>query len=112
MVTLGMPTLYPQIAALKGTAQIRDPGGLQSGRLSARADRARVRRPGGRAHRRRGPRELDFGALIANDGAFVRHPHGPLEDEVAVLQYTGGTTGEPKGAMLTHANFSRGAQRL
>ena len=23
-----------------------------------------------------------------------------------MLQYTGGTTGEPKGAMLTHANFS------
>ena len=27
----------------------------------------------------------------------------PLRD-VAVLQYTGGTTGTPKGAMLTHAN--------
>jgi long-chain acyl-CoA synthetase len=26
-------------------------------------------------------------------------------DDVAVLQYTGGTTGEPKGAMLTHANI-------
>ena len=51
-------------------------------------------------------REIDFAALIANDGAYVRHPHGPLADEVAVLQYTGGTTGEPKGAMLTHANFS------
>ena len=25
--------------------------------------------------------------------------------EVAVLQYTGGTTGAPKGAMLTHANL-------
>jgi long-chain acyl-CoA synthetase len=25
--------------------------------------------------------------------------------DVAVLQYTGGTTGEPKGAMLTHANI-------
>lgn len=29
-----------------------------------------------------------------------------LENDVAVLQYTGGTTGIPKGAMLTHANLS------
>jgi len=28
----------------------------------------------------------------------------PLED-IAALQYTGGTTGEPKGAILTHANL-------
>ncbi len=27
-------------------------------------------------------------------------------EDVAVLQYTGGTTGTPKGAMLTHANLS------
>lgn len=27
------------------------------------------------------------------------------EEDVAVLQYTGGTTGQPKGAMLTHANI-------
>jgi long-chain acyl-CoA synthetase len=47
-----------------------------------------------------------FSELTDNDGCYRAHPHGLLEDEVAVLQYTGGTSGEPKGAMLTHANFS------
>lgn len=31
--------------------------------------------------------------------------------DLAVLQYTGGTTGRPKGAMLTHANLSINAQQ-
>ncbi|MDX1580079.1 MAG: long-chain fatty acid--CoA ligase [Alphaproteobacteria bacterium] len=35
----------------------------------------------------------------------------PYED-VAVLQYTGGTTGQPKGAMLTHANLHINAQQI
>ncbi len=42
--------------------------------------------------------------LMANDGRY-RKP-GITPDTVAVLQYTGGTTGTPKGAMLTHANLS------
>jgi long-chain acyl-CoA synthetase len=42
--------------------------------------------------------------LLANDGRYVRPPIDPVAD-VAVLQYTGGTTGTPKGAMLTHANL-------
>ncbi len=33
-------------------------------------------------------------------------PHfEPLEDDVMMLLYTAGTTGEPKGVMLTHGNF-------
>ena len=32
--------------------------------------------------------------------------------DLAVLQYTGGTTGTPKGAMLTHANVSVNAQQV
>jgi long-chain acyl-CoA synthetase len=49
---------------------------------------------------------LDFSQLIASveEPELPRVEIDPAED-VAVLQYTGGTTGEPKGAMLTHSNL-------
>ncbi|MCB1721187.1 MAG: AMP-binding protein, partial [Alphaproteobacteria bacterium] len=42
--------------------------------------------------------------FLKNDGQVKPAPIDPLED-VAVLQYTGGTTGTPKAAMLTHMNI-------
>jgi long-chain acyl-CoA synthetase len=45
-----------------------------------------------------------------NDGKYQRVDIDPVND-VAVLQYTGGTTGTPKGAMLTHANVGINAQQ-
>ena len=45
-----------------------------------------------------------FTQLIANDGAYTPTTIDSTKD-IAVLQYTGGTTGVPKGAMLTHANL-------
>ncbi len=47
---------------------------------------------------------LSFEKLIANDGKPASVEIDP-ERDVAVLQYTGGTTGMPKGARLTHANL-------
>jgi len=47
---------------------------------------------------------VPFTTLVANDGKYTPVSTAPLTD-IAVLQYTGGTTGVPKGAMLTHANL-------
>lgn len=43
------------------------------------------------------------GPLIADAGKRTPVSIDP-DSDIAVLQYTGGTTGTPKGAMLTHAN--------
>jgi long-chain acyl-CoA synthetase len=56
-------------------------------------------------------RHVSFARLTANDGRVV-----PVdidaERDAAVLQYTGGTTGVPKGAILTHANLSANTEQL
>ncbi len=55
-------------------------------------------------------RFLRFAKLIDNDGSFT--PADVTVNDVAVLQYTGGTTGTPKAAMLTHGSISANASQL
>lgn len=54
---------------------------------------------------------LSFRQLMAD--ARPRHSHVAIDPErdIAVLQYTGGTTGTPKGAMLTHTNLVANAHQ-
>ncbi len=54
---------------------------------------------------------VTFADLTDNDGGFKPVAISPQED-VAVLQYTGGTTGVPMGAMLTHANIAANARQV
>ena len=46
--------------------------------------------------------------LIAGAGQLLQPAIDP-DNDIAVLQYTGGTTGTPKGAMLSHANVTANA---
>jgi long-chain acyl-CoA synthetase len=59
----------------------------------------------------RDPRLLNFADFLDSSALPTQIEIDPGED-VAVLQYTGGTTGVPKAAMLTHANLTVNCQQL
>lgn len=56
-------------------------------------------------------RHMRFERLLES-GPIDNAPAIDVHNDIALLQYTGGTTGVPKGAMLTHANLSVNALQV
>src|SRR3546814_2304539 len=99
---MGYPQHLPALTHSFPTRRASELPQRQLFAIAKRGERARV--PAG------DDRFLPFADLIANAGDF--RPATVGLDDVAVLQYTGGTTGLPKGAMLTHGSISANVSQL
>ena len=108
LVSLDLASLYPQAEKLLGSTRLKTliVGEFAEMTPAPAPVKAQMAAGGMLAEVRRDGAHVAFKDLIDNDGRYQAHALGPLEDELAVIQYTGGTTGSPKGAMLTHANLT------
>ncbi|MEO8060506.1 MAG: AMP-binding protein, partial [Burkholderiales bacterium] len=108
LVTLDLAVLYPQMARLLGASRLKKLIVGSMGDYSAQPAgvRAHLQAAGQLAPVAADDKHVAFDALFANEGDYVAHALGDLKQAIVALQYTGGTTGLPKGAMLTHANLS------
>ena len=108
LVTLDLAVLYPQMARTLGASRLKKliVGNLADYAANPGAVRAHLQGAGQLAPVPIDEHHISFEQLVSTDGAYEPHALGDLTQAVVVLQYTGGTTGLPKGAMLTHANLS------
>lgn len=113
LVTLDHVTLYPQMAGMLGKTRLRKLVVGSLAEMTAAPDElaAKMKAGGQTSEVSWDGHHVSFADLLDNDGALTDHPIADPNETIAVLQYTGGTTGLPKGAMLTHGNLSAACQQ-
>ncbi|MBJ2159049.1 long-chain-fatty-acid--CoA ligase [Variovorax sp. IB41] len=108
LVTLDLAALYPQMARLMGHSRLKRliVGALDEYAGAPGPTRAQMQGAGLLAPMADDAHHMTFAQLLDNDGRHEYRPVADPADAIAALQYTGGTTGLPKGAMLTHGNLT------
>lgn len=114
MFTLDLEALYPNMAGMLGTTRLKKLIVGNVGEMSPAPDAvyAQLKTDNQLAEVTWDERHVGFATLLDNDGQFSRYPIADPAETLAVLQYTGGTTGFPKGAMLTHANIRTAVEQF
>lgn len=114
MVTVDLKALLPNMTGFLGSSRLQKlvVGSVDEFALQSDAVRSQLDQAGELAALPDDERVMSFADLLNNDGNYQRHAGADDLDQLAVLQYTGGTTGAPKGAMLTHGNIACAADQL
>ena len=111
MITLDISLLYPKLQPFIGRYQLRHVivGNLMSVLPFAKSTLYRLLKASDRSVISDDAHHSHF-MDIMNASPITHAPDIDVTKDIAVLQYTGGTTGTPKGVMLTHANLTANTQ--
>lgn len=113
LVTISASALLPTALAVLEGSSLRQliVGSIAGGLPAAKSVLYRLFKKAEVAALPADPRVIRFSALVENDGRPEPVAIDPQTD-VALIQYTGGTTGTPKGAELTHQNLTANARQV